>query len=139
MKNTGIFIVSVFFALGLSLNFSSAVSAVPSIQKGEMNDISYATGGVGQGERQALENMADDYNLKVVLAGQSGSFLSGLMVVIEDESGNMVFETVSHGPWLYVDLPAGTYKVTVSYKNRPKMREVHVDKGLRTVLFHWKI
>ena len=80
-------------------------------REGVINGIPYATGGVGVKERELMEDLAKtkDFNLKVVLASISGSYLSDLMVYIEDMSGKMVFETVTDGPWLYVDLPLGKH------------------------------
>jgi hypothetical protein len=39
---------------------------------------------------------------------------------------------------LYVDLAAGTYKITASFRQESRMQEVKVDTGLKTVMFHWK-
>ena len=36
------------------------------------------------------------------------------------------------GPWLLADLPAGTYKVTATYKDRTKTVTVDVAAGKRT-------
>lgn len=137
MKKTGMLIFSALLLLSINLNLHQIASAETFIEKGEINGVSYATGGVGIEERQAMEKMAGDFNVKVVLAGESGSYLSGLMVYIEDMTGKMVFECVTKGPWLYVDLPPGTYRVTSSYNHNSKMQQVKVGEGLRKVIFQW--
>lgn len=137
MKKTGILICSALLLLFINLNLHQIASAEMFVEKGEVNGVSYATGGVGIEERQAMEKMAGDFNLKVVLAGESGSYLSGLMVYIEDMNGKMVFECVTKGPWLYVELPQGTYRVTSSYNHKSKSQQVDVGEGLKKVILQW--
>jgi hypothetical protein len=99
------------------------------------------TGGVGESERIEMEKTADDYNLKIVLATASGRYLADLMVLIEDENSRIVLQTMAKGPWLYADLPAGTYKVSVAHEHEARNRTVHIGSGdgLKTVVLTWKM
>lgn len=138
MRKIGLFMMIFFLLPLLNLSLYSEASALLFIEKGEINGVPYITGGVGLEERQAMQKMAGDYNLKIVLAAMSGPYLSDLMVTIEDPGGRLVFECTTSGPWLYVDLPSSKYKLTVSYKQEAKTRNVQVDQTLQTVIFHWK-
>lgn len=107
------------------------------IKKGVEGDISYLTGGVGLEERQALESMAQGYNLKLVFAISSGEYLSGLSVILQDEEERTILHTVSNGPWFFVKLPPGIYSVIVSVGDRKQQRQVRVGKELTTLIFQW--
>ncbi|MCF8143570.1 MAG: carboxypeptidase regulatory-like domain-containing protein [Deltaproteobacteria bacterium] len=122
----------------LILSLYSMASGALFIEQGERNGVAYATGGIGLEEREAMEKMAGNYSLKVELAATSGSYLADIKVCITDMGGKKVFEYSTSDPWLYVDLAAGTYKITASFKQESRMQEVKVDTGLKTVMFHWK-
>ncbi len=122
--------------LNLSL-YSTALGDLL-IQQGKINGVAYATGGIGLDERAAMEKMANDYSLKIVIATASGNYLADAKVRIENLTGEKVFECTATGPWLYVNLPAGTYKVTASLEQKSRMREVTVGTGLKSIMFHWK-
>jgi len=52
-----------------------------------------------------------DYSLLLMFAEAKGPYLANVAVEIKDEAGKVVLTTTSEGPWLFVKLPAGTYKV----------------------------
>ena len=63
--------------------------------------------GVGQEERSPHP----EYPLKLVFAVQSGAYLAAVDVTITDENGRDLLRTKAVGPWLFVDLPVGTFNV----------------------------
>jgi hypothetical protein len=69
--------------------------------------------GVGLDSRQPHP----EYPLKLVFALKGGAFLADVNVSIFDTSGKEVAQLHSPGPWLFVDLPAGTYKVVAKRVN----------------------
>jgi len=102
------------------------------------NGIQYVSGGVGQGERNRLQQMASDYALKLVFAVQRGNYLADIPVVIRDQQGHTVLDAVAHGPWMFVELPAGSYTVAATAYEQPKQQVVAVSKsGQSEVLFAW--
>lgn len=122
----------------MAVQSAMAQSGASFIEKGAIDGVQYLSGGVGLEERAAIEGMAKDYNLKLVFALFSGECLSNLMVGIKDAHGKLLLHTESNGPWFLANIPAGQYKITVSYGDEKKVRSVEVGKGLRTVMFHWK-
>lgn len=107
--------------------------------KGSINGIPYMTGGVGKVERSDMIKMYKDYNLKIILALNSGDYLALLPVSIYDSSGNNLLQTEVSGPWLYVKLPEGDYIIQASYKGKVKKRNAYVaNMGLGLVMFNWK-
>ena len=56
------------------------------------------TGGVGKDERAKIEKMSGDYELKIVLAAPSGSYLAQIPITIYDSNGTQVFKAEAAGP-----------------------------------------
>lgn len=92
------------------------------------NGIRYVSGGVGVSSRDTLQQMADDYNLKLVFAVQQGNYLADVPVVIRDRQGNIMLDVVAQGPWLFVDMPAGNYIVTATAYNQIRQRMIRVSE-----------
>jgi hypothetical protein len=105
----------------------------------EYQGIAYATGGVGSDEREALQQLAGDYNLHLMFAATSGNFVADIGVRIVDSQGRSLLEAESDGPLLYARLPRGSYTVEVSGFGRTQRRQVSVDGGRPVrVNFFWR-
>lgn len=65
-------------------------------------------GGVSFEERQT----APDSGTKLVFFVKSGSYLSDVQVRVVNAAGKELVNTLSQGPWLILNLPAGEYSVT---------------------------
>jgi hypothetical protein len=69
--------------------------------------------GIGLEGRQAHP----DYPLKLVFATAKGEYLADVEVSLYDTSGKQVLKAHSAGPWLFLDVPAGQYKVKATRKD----------------------
>ncbi len=88
--------------------------------------------GVGKGDR----TIRRDFSLKLVFARKQGPFVAGVRVTIFDQGGNKILETVSDGPWLFVDLPEGSYRVVARpEKGAGAAGEVKVTAGRQKSLY----
>ena len=67
-------------------------------------------GGISLEERASAPE--EGTKLEFFLTG--GPYLSDVHVVVEDDSGNELVNTVTDGPWLILDLPDGEYNVQAS-------------------------
>ena len=104
----------------------------------EAGGLTYASGGVGEESRQQLGAHASEFNLKLVFAMASGTYLSTVRVAITDAKGKTLLEATSDGPWFLAKLPMGNYRVVASYAGKAIERSVAVDStALRTVDFRW--
>ncbi|MBI3992176.1 MAG: hypothetical protein HY342_02795 [Candidatus Lambdaproteobacteria bacterium] len=92
--------------------------------------------GVGQEERLPHP----EFPLKLVFAVQSGAYLAAIDVTITDAGGKQVLQTKSLGPWLFVDLPAGTYKVQAKRANGEQVKGTVTVTGERQKVLNliWK-
>ncbi|WP_462322473.1 peptidase associated/transthyretin-like domain-containing protein [Halochromatium sp.] len=100
--------------------------------------VAYIAGGVGESGRAEINAMQDQYSLKLVFAYTNGEFLAEVDVVIVDSTGKTLVATDADGPWLLVDLPAGTYEIEATVNGETKTERVTVPaSGLKTVNMQW--
>jgi hypothetical protein len=100
--------------------------------------VEFISGGVGISERNAMEELERDYNLKLVFAHITGKYLSDITVRIQDTSGNLLLNTTTDGPWLLVRLPVGKVKITAIYQSKSQSRDVKIGLGAIKIFFHWR-
>ncbi len=103
-----------------------------------LEGIKFVSGGVGSMERKILDRMAGDYSLKVVLATDTGHYLSQVQVEIIRADGTKMVSATTEGPWLLADLEPGSYRVKARYNGKWQSRNITVspDKQSRLV-FNW--
>ena len=101
------------------------------------NGIAFMSGGVGMAERDALKASANQYNLKLTLAAKNGDYLSDTQVQISKSGGGEVLNATSDGPLFYAQLPAGSYKVSVTSGGSTKTQNVKVGSGQKALGFYY--
>ena len=97
--------------------------------------VRYFSAGIGLDERGA------DYPpfaLKLVFTAGGKPFLTGVTVTIQGPKGTEKIvipgERVT-GPWLFVDLPAGTYDISAAQADQTQaLKSVKVERGKTTVV-----
>jgi hypothetical protein len=105
-----------------------ALALLPGVALAGMQPLS---SGVGVESRQPHP----DYPLKLVFALSSGPYLANVDVVIHDSAGKEVAKLHSTGPWLFVDLPAGDYKVIAKRQDgQLATAMLHLGGGQQQVL-----
>lgn len=125
---------------GAAINgYSAGASLLPPEQK--QGAITYLTGGIGLDEARAIERKASDYPLTLeflVKASPRAEFTSNVKVRIEDQRGTVVLDTVTNGPFLLVDLPAGKYTVTADRDGEVKTRHIRImEHRPKRSIFEW--
>ena len=75
----------------------------------EANGIKYACAGVGKASRS--DPRWASFPVKLQFAAANGDFLGDPDVTVTDSSGKQVFTAQCNGPWVLIELPAGSYKV----------------------------
>ncbi len=103
-------------------------------------NVSFVSGGVGMGNREAMRRMAPDYNLRMIFAVQhSGDYLSDVDVRLVNAQGQDVLTTKSHGPLFYAHLAPGHYKVSVSSDGKTQTRRINIStRGVAAQSFYWR-
>lgn len=106
--------------------------------------IHYVSGGVGEGERAALDAQSNQFNLRLLFAMQgSGEYLSAVRVNILDARGETILTAESKGPWFFAQLAPGDYTVEASVpgqaQQQPQRQTVHIQGSGQTRLdFRWR-
>ena len=102
--------------------------------------IRYFSAGMGQEEREAKY---PPFPLKLIFVAGPRAYTSQVAITIADAKGEVLLqvprEQVS-GPWLFVDLPAGTYDITADRSDHPQIKQrVEIGAGrVKTVHLRWK-
>lgn len=120
--------------LGSMLAARVATAAPPSAP----GPVAAVSGGVTEEERERLNAMAQDFNLKIVMATRSGAYLADVAVVVRDEAGKPVLETRADGPWVLARLPAGRYSVEGSANGAAVRKTVAVGAAQARVDLRWE-
>ncbi len=90
----------------------------------------YVSGGASSSELVALHAQRDKFSLWVVTTAlKSGAYLADVQVTIRDAKKQVVFEQKLEGPWLFVNLPAGSYEVEASLNTETFKRRTTVNKN----------
>ncbi|HEX6362585.1 MAG TPA: carboxypeptidase regulatory-like domain-containing protein [Albitalea sp.] len=103
--------------------------------------VRYLSGGVSEEEAAVLQSRRGEYTLWVVAAARgSGAYLADVAVRIVDAKGSTVFEGVTDGPWLMVDLPLGRYVVEARLGDETLRRTTTIHAGdHHQAVFHFDV
>lgn len=128
-----------FLSLAAFVGMTSVAVAqyeIPAAQ--QQGNVVYITGGIGEGERDAIDSVRNDYNLHLTGSSADGAFVGTNTVSISDKSGNEVLNAQA-GPIFFAKLPAGKYTVTQrTAEGAEQSKSVTLAKsGSRTLHFIW--
>lgn len=120
---------------GIVLYALSVYSEEDFLKKGSEGRIAFLSGGVGQPEREILKEKGKAYPLKLIFSNKKGEYLSDVVVKLFDRQGKEILTTVSNGPWLFIDLPSGTYHLEASFKTEKKrIPDFQIERGTQKFL-----
>lgn len=126
-------VISLFFAQA-----SVAEDDLPAVQ--EQGAVRYLSGGIGIDEAQAMRAEARHYPLALTFALRTdgrNEFTSAVEVDVR-KGGKTVFRGTSDGPYLFLDLPAGTYRVMAVSNGREQTKTISWKTGEhKGVVFEW--
>ena len=104
----------------------------------EQNGITYLSGGSGQDESQAIQQVKG-YNLHITFSiGPDNKYLSGVDVVIQTAKGRALLSLSQVGPIVYVKLPTDSYLIIARQNGHEKRSTVLLEgSSTGTVNLHW--
>jgi len=98
----------------------------------------WISGGIGSSELELLDKRRGDFSLRILTAAKgSGAYLADALVKVTDAAGRTVLETRADGPWLYVNLKQGDYRVLVTYKSESRQQATRIHASDRHELFFY--
>ena len=103
--------------------------------------VRYLTGGIGSSEREVMEDWGANHDLKLIFAESSGHFLADVKVVIQDRTAREILSVLTNGPWLYVELSPGTYRVRATFAGvTQEITKLRIAEHGRVERFmHWDL
>lgn len=126
-------------AVGLmSVSNSFAITSRP-LRVHTYHGTPYVSGGVSEENRQSLRQMTTADNLQLIFAAKNRGYLSDVTVLITDDKGREVLNTVAQGPWLFTKLPAGKYRINATVMGHSQGAVAEVSpKGQTRVYLTWE-
>ena len=108
----------------------TAVSAAAMQSGTTPQGAAYVSGGISHQDLRALHERRNEFNLWVVTAAaKSGAYLADVLVTIRDSKKQVVFNRRLEGPWLFINLPLGTYQVEAALDGKAQTRTTTIHRG----------
>lgn len=121
-----------FVALLITIAMSAAAAEVPLPPLQQSGAIAYRSGGIGLDESDAMQADAPNHALSLLFASRIGmryAYVADVAVTIAMPDGTPLLDTVTDGPYLSVDLPPGTYRISAVYQNKVRTQTVTLSRG----------
>jgi hypothetical protein len=130
---------SALLASAVALGFSApAFAAITPPQPVHQGDVTYITGGIGQGETEAIKASARNYDLQISNAEKDGAYTAGTDLVIQARDGRNVLQARNTGPLVYAQLPPGDYVIHATFNGVQRVADAKVPaKGATGVHLIW--
>jgi len=127
LKLSQILMVAVFF---VGANGSFAQADLPDSKN--YQGIQYITGGIGSEESDAMLELGKKWPLVLEFSQahpQRPLWVADVTVKIIDQKKKVVFDAMSDGPILLVDLAPGNYELQLSFEGKPLKRTVKIEEN----------
>jgi len=129
----------IFIAQWLVLS-SLCAAQIPDTQYSQ--SIAYITGGVGEGETQAILAEAKQWPLLLEMSqieNGRGVWIFGAMITILNEKNQSIFNAQADGPYMLVNLEAGNYSIQAGFNGVEQTRSVAMKAGSpQKISLFWK-
>jgi hypothetical protein len=131
--------IKILLAISLCLGVQVAIAKDGIICK-TASGIRFINGGISEEQADDIRRTAKNFSLQVLFSGGSaGGWLTDVSFMIFNEKGKTVFSNKQSGPILFIDLPAGNYKIIGHYNavKQSVLLSLSAQKQQRVIL-NWK-
>jgi len=139
MKISAKVIVATFVVTSLAY-LSPATGAEVMPVEVTQGKVSYVTGGIGADAVTAFKEAAAKYPLELLFAQKAipkDVYLAGVKVVVR-QSGKVVLDAESGGPFLLAKLPSGKYQIEATSEGVTRQQVVEISAGQhQRLVFVW--
>ncbi|WP_114653835.1 carboxypeptidase-like regulatory domain-containing protein [Polynucleobacter necessarius] len=123
------------------LAFSSMVFAqIPDTQYSQ--GISYISGGVGEGESEAILTESKQWPLLLELSqleNGRGVWIFGAKIKVLNTKNQVIFDAQADGPYMLINLTAGQYQIEASYQGSIQKKSLLIQgPGPQKLAIFWK-
>lgn len=94
-------------------------------------EIPWMSGGIGSEARDSMRKAAGSYNVHLEFAARNGGYLASIPVTVTGHDGRQVYAGTSAGPFLYLKLPFGPYRIAAELDGTWQTRRIHASASGR--------
>lgn len=127
-------------ATGLLTLSGIAFAQIPETQ--HSNGVAYISGGVGEDEALAMVVESKQWPLMLELSqleNGRGVWIFGAQIKITNDQKKVIFDAISEGPYILINLEPGTYSIEATYQGVVQKQSVAVKVGQNQKLsIFWK-
>jgi len=127
-------------AIGLLTLSGIAFAQIPETQ--HSNGVAYISGGVGEDEALAMVVESKQWPLMLELSqleNGRGVWIFGAQIKITNDQKKVIFDAISEGPYILINLEPGTYSIEATYQGVVQKQSVAVKVGQNQKLsIFWK-
>jgi hypothetical protein len=112
-----------------SLSMAHAQSDVPDVKR--YQDIQYMTGGIGSEESDAMLLLGKKWAVTLEFAQdhpQRPLWVADVRVKITTTKQKVIFDALSDGPIMLIELPAGNYEIEAKFEGRTLKRKLKIEQ-----------
>lgn len=124
-------VIGVCFLMStLSIAQAQSPGEVPDSKR--YQDIQYISGGIGSEESDAMLALGKKWPLTLEFAQdhpQRPLWVADVQVKITNSKQKVIFDALSEGPIMLVELPAGQYEIEAKFEERTLKRKIKVEQN----------
>jgi len=117
-----------------------AFAQIPETQ--HSNGVAYISGGVGEDEALAMVVESKQWPLMLELSqleNGRGVWIFGAQIKITNDQKKVIFDAISEGPYILINLEPGTYSIEATYQGVVQKQSVAAKVGQNQKLsIFWK-
>ena len=133
-------LLKIILSIQLLIASSWVLAQIPETQYSQ--GISYITGGVGEGETNAILAEAKQWPVLLEMSQMEngrGVWIFGAKVKVLNSQGKVVFDAPADGPYILINLPAGDYSIEASYEGVVQKRALTLKSNSnQKISIFWK-
>jgi len=126
--------------VGLLALSGTTFAQIPETQ--HSNGVAYISGGVGEDEALAMVVESKQWPLMLELSqleNGRGVWIFGAQIKITNDQKKVIFDAISEGPYILINLEPGTYSIEATYQGVVQKQSVAVKVGQNQKLsIFWK-
>jgi hypothetical protein len=112
------------------LSIAHAQGEIPDSKR--YQDIQYISGGIGSEESDAMLLLGKKWPLTLEFAQdhpQRPLWVADVQVKITNSKKKVIFDALSDGPIMLIELPSDQYEIEAKFEERPLKRKIKLEQG----------